>query len=89
MLHPSTVFFQDGRCRFKIDPQLDSSIQPQAWGLHSIWSANFCKSHFHIDQDFMGIFWRPPGLELGDAWELLGEDLKVLGDELEHIPLFR
>ena len=37
----------------------------------------------------MGIFWRLPGLELGDAWGLLGEDLKVLGDELEHIPLFQ
>ena len=37
----------------------------------------------------MGIFWRLLGLELGDAWELLGDDSKVLIDELEHIPLFR
>ena len=40
-------------------------------------------------QDKMGIFWRLPGLELRDAWELLEDDSKILIDELEHIPLFQ
>ena len=33
-----------------LDPQLGSSIQPQARGLHSIWNAIFCKIAFSIWQ---------------------------------------
>jgi hypothetical protein len=33
MLHPSFNFFQDGRFRSKIDPQLDSTTQPKDRGL--------------------------------------------------------
>jgi hypothetical protein len=33
MLHPSFKFFQDGRFRIKIDPQLESATQPKARGL--------------------------------------------------------
>jgi hypothetical protein len=30
---PIIQFFQDGRFRIKIDPQLESTTQPKAWGL--------------------------------------------------------
>jgi hypothetical protein len=33
MLHPSFKFFQDGRFRIKIDPQLEFMTQPKARGL--------------------------------------------------------
>jgi hypothetical protein len=33
MLNPSFNFFQDGRFRIKIDPQLESTTQPKARGL--------------------------------------------------------
>jgi hypothetical protein len=33
MLHPSFKFFQDGRFKIKIDPQLESATQPKARGL--------------------------------------------------------
>jgi hypothetical protein len=33
MLHPSFKFFQDGRFKIKIDPQLESTTEPKARGL--------------------------------------------------------
>jgi hypothetical protein len=41
-----SVFFKNGRCRIKIDPQLESATQLKARG-YSIWSATL-QLHFHI-----------------------------------------
>jgi hypothetical protein len=46
MLHPSFNFFQNGRFRIKIDPQLEFVTQPKARGL--LHMECVLQPHFHI-----------------------------------------
>ena len=84
MLHPSTIFLtktEDADSRLTLSLILRFNLRLGGYTPYGVRFLQIALPYRSRFQDTMGIFWRLSGLELGDAWGLLGEDLKILRDE--------